>query len=91
MNKKEQTKDRYSVLEGNPTREERLATLLEGKVIRVETYRIMYYKLDRYHRLCFSYTGHKSSFQPFYNAYDYSDVLDDYDWAGNQEKVLTII
>ena len=91
MNKKEQTKNRYSVLKGNPTREERLTALLEGKVIRVESYKIMYYKLGRYHRLCFSYAGHMSSFEPFSSGYDYSKVLDDYDWVGNHEKVITII
>lgn len=86
MNKKEWIKQRYNVIEGNPTREERLLALLNNKIIKVKNYRTMFYKLDKYQRLCFSYTGHPSSFQPYQNGFDYYHVLDDYDVAGGMRR-----
>jgi|GEM_PF-6520493 len=89
--KKEATKDRYSVLEGNPSREERIQALLNGNIIQVDTHRTMYYKLDKYHKLRFSYTNHPDSFHPFHEGFNYYHVLDDYDLPGGNRKKRIII
>lgn len=89
--KKESTKDRYSVLEGNPSREERIQALFKGKVIQVVTHRTTYYKLDKYQRLCFSYTNHPDSFQPFHEGFNYYHVMDDYDSPGGNRRKRIII
>lgn len=91
MKKKEKIRERYSIKEGNPTREERIQALYEGKMIKIKTYRTMYYRLDKYKRLCFSYTGHESSFHPYHSGFDYTNVLDDYAAPSEIDKVVCII
>ena len=91
MKKKEEIKLRYSVRGDNPSREDRLKALLEGKVILISTNMPMYYKLDKYLRLTFSRTGHESSFHPYQDGFNYRHVLDDYDQPSGWIKRIKII
>lgn len=91
MKKKEAIKIRYSIVEGNPTREQRVEALYDGKVIKVTDYKVTYYKLDKYQRLTFSFTGHPDSFQPYHKGFDYSDVLDDYNDTANCDRRIEIM
>jgi hypothetical protein len=89
--KKEYIKERYKVLEINPSRKLRLESLISGKIIKVTNYRTMYYKLDKYYRLCFSSTGHPSSYHPFNQGFNYTDILDDLDSSSNSQNIVEII
>lgn len=91
MNNKEETKNRYSVIEGNPSRQERMEALFNGKTIKVKTYTVTYYRLDKYQRLCFSSTNHESSYQPYHEGFNYAHVLDDIQQASNSKKTISII
>lgn len=86
MNKKS-VKERYSVRDGNPSREERIKALFDNKIFKVNS---TFHKLDRFHRMTFSKTGNVSSFHPYQSAYDYSKVLDDYDHNGEPKKIQII-
>lgn len=86
------------LLEHNPTREERLLALLEGKIIEKTTYRkengreefrIQYFKMNKHTGLSFSYKNHPSSFHPYHNMFDFSDVLEDIDH--NKDECYYII
>ena len=92
MNKKEIVKARYTEREYNPSREERIKALFNGQLIQIkEGGTVTYYKLDKYKRLCFSSTGHESSFHPYYKGFDYAHVLDDYNEVSNVEKRIVIL
>lgn len=84
-------KERFQAIIGNPSREERITALLEGKVIKVKDYREMYYKLDKYRRLAFSYTNHPSSFHPFMDGFNYTSVLDDYNHNGDSKRISILV
>ncbi len=88
MKKKEYIKNRFSILENNPTRKERIDALFNGSIIQVTVEgNTDYYKLDKYHRLMFSYTGHPDSFHPYYEGFNYDKVLDDFDHNGNKKTI----
>lgn len=91
MKNKELIKDRFSILKGNPTREERIKALYTGKIIKVTDPSTTYHKLDRYCRLTFSTTCHPSSFHPYHHGYDYSKVLDDYNETTNSIREIEIL
>jgi hypothetical protein len=82
---------RYCVLDGNPSRKERIEALFNNKTIKVTDYRTLFHKLDKYQRLTFSDTGHPDSFHPYQDGYDYSKVLDDYNQVANEERKIEIL
>jgi hypothetical protein len=91
MKKKESAKERYSAIQENPSRKERIEALFDNKIIKVTDYRIVYHKLDKYQRLTFSDTGLPDSFHPYKQGYDYSKVLDDFNETANSQKKIEIL
>ncbi|MEI2465070.1 hypothetical protein [Niallia taxi] len=84
-------KKSLEVLPGNPSREERITALFEGKVIKVNDHREMYYKLDKFKRLAFSYTNHPSSFHPFMDGFNYTPILDDFTHNGDLKSITVLM
>lgn len=96
IEKKRKEDQLYVVLEGNPTRVERLTALYDGKVLR-ETYVVpgkgsvdFYYKLDGKGRLMFSGSDLPEDFYPVKESFNYGPVMRDVMDDGTY-KVFTIL
>lgn len=96
IEKKKKEDQMYVVLEGNPSRMERMTALYEGKVIR-ETCVVpdkgtvdFYYKLDERSRLLFSGSDLPEDFYPLNDAFNYGPVMRDVMEDGTY-KLFTIL